>query len=164
MSRNELGDFSGNMKQVRMFVHLGRCLWLLIVHCCLTANVPIWFLWGNVRHGLLSSEDWVNKFRPTQAQILSVLNNCKAVRDEMAADANRSGFLSNDLSDPHDDTMHDNTTDPTSVDLASTDPDTMHDNTTDPTSVDPESKYPARAKKSISHPKILIAIEKYSIM
>jgi hypothetical protein len=163
MRKNELGDFSGNVKRVGMFVHLGRCSWLSIIRAYLAANVPIWFLWGNPRFGgLLSSEPWTDKFRPTQAQISAALRKRQEIRDREAAQ--RSGFSSYNHSNQEENIMHDDATHPQPANPEPEYPppqrsefsshnrsgqeENMHDDATHPQPANHEPEYPPPVQNS----------------
>jgi len=66
MCRNELGDFSGNIQRVGMFVHLARCSWMNIIRVYVKAKIPIWLYWGKVGVGYVKNYDkWVSRYKPS---------------------------------------------------------------------------------------------------
>jgi hypothetical protein len=86
MARNEIGDFSGNVKRVGVFVHLARCAWLSIIQVYINANVPIWFYWGNTRHGFVQNYDknydkWLQGYRPSPAAISDAIRKNQHQRE-----------------------------------------------------------------------------------
>jgi hypothetical protein len=86
MARNEIGDFSGNVKRVGVFVHLARCAWLSIIQVYINANVPIWFYWGNTRHGFVQNynknyDKWLQGYRPSPAAISDAIRKNQHQRE-----------------------------------------------------------------------------------
>jgi hypothetical protein len=91
MARNEIADFSGNVKRVGMFVHLGRCPWLTRIRVYINANVPIWFYWGNIKVGYMkTSDEWVQGYKPSPAAITEAVCKRQQLRLEVAKQPDES--------------------------------------------------------------------------
>jgi len=86
MCRNEIGDFSGNVKRVGMFVHLARCSWLNIIRVSINAKVPIWFYWGKAGEGYVKCYDkWVVRYRPSPQSISEAVRKRQMMLDNPEA-------------------------------------------------------------------------------